>query len=345
MQTTDNSRDTNVNVFYLLCFTVIIANCSFSGAQESLQQTALERALAGEMVSLPGGSFDVTVWCREYIMGHADYVGPILGLKCTDSHEEVTSLSRGVGEAEASTRTVTVPGFKLGKYEVTVSRFRAFVEATGYRTDAERDADGYAGCVSEQSEGDWDWVPNRSWRDPGYPVEDDQPVACVSWNDAQAFIDWLNEKAGGNFRLPSEAEWEYAARAGSVTKYHFGDSESELCKYANHADRSTDFEWRNESCSDGVGRRAAAVGSYQPNGYGLYDMHGNVWEWVQDCWNDDYEGAPTDGSAWTGGDCGRRVVRGGAWGLNARHLRSANRDWNDRTDRSSNVGFRLAQDE
>ncbi|MDE0156946.1 MAG: formylglycine-generating enzyme family protein [Gammaproteobacteria bacterium] len=311
----------SVNIVYLLCFTIVIAGCSFAKKQAAWQQTALERELAGEMVSIPAGTF------------------------------RMGDLSGAGWDDEEPVRSVTVPAFRLGKYEVTVSRFRAFVEATGYRTDAERDADGYAGCFSEQSEGYWDWVPNRSWRDPGYPVEDDQPVACVSWNDAQAFINWLNEKAGGNYRLPSEAEWEYAARAGSTTEYYFGDSESELCRYANHADRSTYFNWRNESCSDGVGNLAAVVGSYHPNGFGLYDMHGNVWEWVQDCWHDNYEGAPTDGSAWTNGDCSRRVVRGGAWYGLAGDLRSANRSRGDRADRHGYggggglVGFRLAQDE
>ena len=305
----------SVNVVYLLCATIVIAGCSFAKKQAARQQMALERELAGEMVAIPAGTF------------------------------RMGDLSGEGWDDEEPVHSVTVPAFRLGKYEVTVSRFRAFVEATGYRTDAERDADRYAGCASEQSDGMWDYVPNRSWRDPGYPVEDDQPVACVSWNDARAFINWLNEKAGGNYRLPSEAEWEYAARAGSATEYYFGDSESELCRYANHADRSTYFNWRNEFCSDGVGNLAAVVGSYQPNGFGLYDMHGNVWEWVQDCWNDDYEGAPTDGSAWTGGDCGRRVIRGGSWDDGARLLRSASRSGSGRSLRGNDVGFRLAQDE
>ena len=96
---------------------------------------------------------------------------------------------------------------------------------------------------------------------------------CVSWNDAEAFVEWLGAQTGQAFRLPTEAEWEYAARAGSTTQYHFGNSESQLCRYGNHADSSTDFSWRNESCSDGVGKRTAVVGRYQPNSYGLYDLY------------------------------------------------------------------------
>ena len=167
---------------------------------------------------------------------------------------------------------------------------------------------------------------------------------CVSWNDAEAFVEWLGAQTGQAFRLPTEAEWEYAARAGSTTKYHFGNSESQLCRYGNHADSSTDFDWRNKSCSDGVGKRTAAVGRYQPNSYGLYDVHGNVWEWLADCWNDSYAGAPSDGRAWTLGDCSLRVVRGGSWYLVPRNLRSASRYRYTRSNRFDFIGFRLVQD-
>ena len=285
-------------------------------ALERQRQAAEEKArqLAGDMVSIPGGSFRM---------------GDLSG--------------EGV-DAERPVHSVTVPAFKLGKYEVTVGQFRRFVEATGYRTDAERNADGNAGCYSNTSGDEWDWVSGRSWRNPGFSVGDEHPVECVSWNDAQAFIEWLAAQTGEAFRLPSEAEWEYAARAGSSTTYHFGNSESQLCRYGNHADTSTDFDWRNKSCSDGVGKRTAAVGRYQPNSYGLYDVHGNVWEWVQDCWNGTYRGAPTNGRAWTSGDCSQRMIRGGSWHVNPWNLRSALRYWFPRSYRGYIVGFRLAQD-
>ena len=166
----------------------------------------------------------------------------------------------------------------------------------------------------------------------------------MSWNDAQAFVKWLNGKAGGNFRLSSESEWEYAVRAGSSTKYHFGNDESQLCRYDNHADPSADLGYGNESCSDGVGKRTAEVGRYQPNSFGLYDMHGNVREWTEDCWNGSYAGAPSDGSAWTSGDCGRRVIRGGSWYDYPSLLRSSSRSGAARSYRYVNIGFRLAQD-
>ena len=189
-------------------------------------------------------------------------------------------LSGEGDEDERPVHTVTVPAFRMGKYEVTFAQWDACV------------ADGGCGGYRPDDEG---WGRGN------------RPVINVSWDDAQLFIDWLNDKTGGNFRFPTEAEWEYAARAGSTTKYHFGDSESQLCRYANHADSSTDYSNINKTCSDGVGKRTAAVGRYQPNAFGIHDMHGNVWEWVEDCWNDSYIGAPSDGGTWASGDCTQHV--------------------------------------
>ena len=279
---------------------------------ERKRQEALKLELAGEMVSIPGGTF------------------------------RMGDLSGEGDDDEKPVNSVTVPAFSMGKHEVTVGRFRRFVEETEYRTDAERNAEGKEGCLIYTKDG-WGWTWGRSWRNPGYAVGDDQPLACVSWNDAQAFIAWVTEKTGEAFRLPTEAEWEYAVRAGSTTKYHFGNSDAQLCRYANHADDSTDYSDRNKSCSDGVDERSATVGRYQPNSYGLYDMHGNAWELVEDCWNENYQGAPSDGSAWTSGDCSQRVVRGGSWGATPKYLRSSSRLRNPNTFRSAGLGFRLAQ--
>ena len=266
-----------------------------------------ERALAGELVLIPGGKF---------LMGDDD--------------------RDGWGD-EMPAHRVTVPGFRLGKYEVTVGQFRRFVEATGYRTDAERDADQdtdeyafeHVGCRIYSGSYIFGNTSGRSWRDD--TIEEDQPVACVSWNDAQAFMKWLAEQTGKPYRLPTEAEWEYAARAGSTTEYSWGDDIGE-----NRANcRGCGGEWDDE-------HRSAPVGSFPANAWGLHDMHGNVWEWVQDCWNDSYVGAPADGSAWKVGDCSRRVFRGGSWYFEPRALRSALRHWGDRYYIST--GFRLAQD-
>ena len=209
---------------------------------------------------------------------------------------------------------VRVASFELSKYEVTFEEYDRFIAATGRR-----------------SPGDQGWGRGR------------RPVIDVSWDDAVAYTKWLSEQTGERYRLPSEAEWEYAARAGSTTKYHFGNDESQLCRYGNHADTSTDFDWRNMACSDGVGKRTATVGSYQPNAFELHDMHGNLWEWVQDCWNDTYQGAPADGTTWTIGDCERRVLRGGSWLFRPGDLRAADRSWDSSGVRYSYIGFRVAR--
>ena len=259
--------------------------------------------LAGEMVSIPGGTFR---------MGDLSGEGAL---------------------AELPAHSVTVPAFRLGKYEVTVGQFRRFVEATGYRTDAERDTGGAAGCDTYTGDS-WDWTAGRSWRNPGFSAGDDHPVTCVNWNDAQAYVEWLSAETGGHYRLPTEAEWEYAARAKSTTKYNWGN----------------DIGSNRANC-DGCGSRwddeqTAPVGSFPANAWGLHDIHGNVWEWVQDCGNIGYyDGAPSDGSAWESGDCDYRRLRGGGWYNDARHLRSAYSYGGLRAYRSHSVGFRLAQDQ
>ena len=170
-----------------------------------------------------------------------------------------------------------------------------------------------------------------------------RPVINVSWDEAVRYAQWLSRETGENYRLLSEAEWEYAARAGSTKKYHFGNDTAELCRYANHADAGTDYEWRNTACSDGVGKQTAVVGSYAPNAFGLYDMHGNVWEWVQDCWSNHYMWAPRHGEARLEGDCSMRVLRGGAWGYEPESLRAAFRTPLSTQQRSNDIGFRVAR--
>ncbi len=153
------------------------------------------------------------------------------------------------------------------------------------------------------------------------------PVENVSWDDAQVFVQRLSQRTGNKYRLPSEAEWEYAARGGSTTTYPWGNSDAELHVYA----------WFK-----GIANATNPVGLKNPNQFGLYDMLGNVWEWTQDCWNGNYKGAPTDGSAWTQEDCSRRVLRGGSMYNDPQFLRTANRSWYTTAFRISNYGFRVA---
>lgn len=264
---------------------------------------------------------------------------------------------KGVGEADENPRrSVYVARFALARHETTVEQFRRFAKATNYRTEAETDR--RHGCrtleytlnklsvTSGSWPWEWGWTLGQSWRNLEYAIEDDQPVVCVSWNDAQEYIRWLNKETSGGWRLPSEAEWEYAVRAGRTTLYHFGDNASHLCKYGNVADTTKLPDGSNipnrADCADGA-VYPTRVRSYLANDWELYDMHGNVWEWTEDCSNDSYEGAPKDASAWQSGDCSRRILRGGSWFSEPSHLRAAYRYRTDTDDRISNIGFRVAR--
>jgi formylglycine-generating enzyme required for sulfatase activity len=153
-----------------------------------------------------------------------------------------------------------------------------------------------------------------------------EAVIYVSYKDAKAYTVWLSRKTGRTYRLPSEAEWEYAARAGTTTRYHFGDS--------------INSSRANYGYNKGM---TVVIGSYPSNAFGLHDVHGNVWEWVEDCWHDSYAGAPSDTNIWKAGDCNRRVLRGGAWYNNPWAVRSANRSWDVIGYRSGNLGFRISR--
>ena len=232
-------------------------------------------------------------------------MGCVSGQNCDDDEKPVHDVR--IGSA-----------FALSVYEVTFAEWDACV------------SDGGCGGYRPDDEG---WGRGR------------RPAVNVSWTDALRYVSWLSRKTGEAYRLPSESEWEYAARAGSTTKYHFGNDESVLCRYGNHADAdaSTDYYLRNEACSDGIAKGTAPVGSYVPNAFGLHDMHGNVWEWTEDCWHASYAGAPADGSAWVSGNLGQRVLRGGFWGDAPRNLRAAIRNRFPISLRGNAIGFRVAR--
>ena len=225
--------------------------------------------------------------------------------------------------------------FALGKYEVTRGQFSRFVAATGHEAKGCRYWDG------DSVEND----PNRSWRDPGYEQSNNHPVACVSWEDAQAYIDWLRKESGENYRLPSEAEWEYAARAGTMTRYFWGDDADEGCSFANGGDEKLKEAtgWTHVlACNDGF-YGTAPVGSFRSNAFDLYDISGNVWEWIEDLYHESYDGAPSDGSPWVEGNNSARVLRGGSWDDEPRLLRSAYRVWDEPGYRDFISGFRVAR--
>ena len=237
----------------------------------------------------------------------------------------------GRDDDEGPVRRVTI-GYRLavGVKEVTRGEFARFVSETGRSM----------GDSCWVWDGEWKERSGRNWKSPGYSQTDEHPVVCVSWDDAKAYVRWLTGKTGESYRLPSEAEWEYVARAGTETARYWGEGESGQCRYANGADET--YGWSEAFCDDGHAS-TAPVGSFAPNGYKLHDVLGNVWEWTEDCWNESYTGAPSDGSAWESGDCSRRVLRGGSWLDEPRDLRSALRFRSPTGIRYNDLGFRVAR--
>jgi formylglycine-generating enzyme required for sulfatase activity/class 3 adenylate cyclase len=203
--------------------------------------------------------------------------------------------------------------FALGEFLVTRKQYAAFAAETGHQG---------SGCAVLPLDGTsgWKFDPALSWRDPGFAQADNHPVVCVSWDDAIAYTSWLSKKTGRHYRLPSEAEWEYAARAGDTGGRYFGDAP--ICEFANVRDQSKK-KLRSTGqfleCNSGFSN-TSPVGSFPPNGFGLYDVLGNVWEWVEDCWGGSYGDAPGDGAARENALCGERVRRGGSWNSVERYL-------------------------
>jgi formylglycine-generating enzyme required for sulfatase activity len=240
---------------------------------------------------------------------------------------------------EGPRHRVTVKAFALGKFEVTVDQFAAFVGDTGHDMGSSCDI---------WLDGKWDLRPGYSFRNPGFAQSGSHPAACLSWDDAKAYLAWLSRKTEAGYRLPTEAEWEYAARAGTATRFHFGNDAKDYCRYGNGADQAARNSvlgakaWSVLACSDGHAY-TAPVGSYAANAFGLHDTLGNVFEWTEDCWNESFTGAPSDGSAWTSGDCGTRVQRGGAWGYPPDYLRTAVRGRQPQGYRYVNAGVRVAR--
>jgi formylglycine-generating enzyme required for sulfatase activity len=231
--------------------------------------------------------------------------------------------------------------FAAGKLHVTVGQFGVFVRETGYEASPKCRA--FAG-------GKWETSVSRSWRNPGFVQEPSHPAVCVTWDDAAAYVDWIAKKTGKPYRLPSEAEWEYAARGrtqpGAYPQFWFGDDDKASCRSGNGADQTIrDIPgWGSGRptvpCDDGYGYTSPA-GHYAPNAFGLYDMAGNAWQWTADCWHENYDGAPADGSAWTTACRRGHMHRGGSWASGPRDLRAAARF--GLIDEVDNVGFRVAR--
>ena len=240
----------------------------------------------------------------------------------------------GCRNSEYPSHTANVETFEIAQHEVTVGQFAKFVESTGYVTDAEKES---KGCVHKDLDTDghpYVMNPEYSWKQPGYEQNEGYPVSCVSWNDAQAYIAWLSQETKTVYRLPSEAEWEHAARGGKSTAYFWGSVASH--DQANYSGVGGLDKWEF----------ASPVGRFPANKFSVQDTAGNLWEWVQDCWHKNYNHAPSDGSAWET-DCHGshfRVRRGGAWDANVIGIRTAIRSRGAEGDRSHVYGFRVARD-
>lgn len=234
-------------------------------------------------------------------------------------------------------RHVEVRAFAIGKFEVTRREFSAFLQDTGYAAPT-KCRTWENGASANRSD--------RSYLDPGYAQGAMHPAVCVSWHDASAYARWLSGVTGHSYRLPSEAEWEFAARGGSDRRFFFGSDLNGICAFDNIGDataRSRWPHWETADCSDGR-VFTAPVGSFRGNPFGLFDVYGNVREWVQDCWHSTYHNAPSDSRAWLKGDCRVRTVRGGSWDIKSSLVSSSWRGKLPAGHRDFLYGFRVARD-
>jgi formylglycine-generating enzyme required for sulfatase activity len=268
-----------------------------------------------QMVVIPAGSFTMGSSAQEQALANA------VGMPATQTSRESPQHS------------VSIKSFAAGKYAVTKGEFAKFVNAKGYQTKAEQ-GDGCFGWIGTE----WKKDKAYSWRNAGFAQGDDHPVVCVSWNDAQAYAQWVSQTSGKPYRLLSEAEREYAARGNTQTAFWWGKSIS-----TSQANYDGNYSY-NGSAKGTYHQATVPVSSFGANPFGLYNVHGNVWEWTEDCFHDNYSGAPSDGSAWTTGcSITARVLRNGSWNDYPVILRSANRDRESPDGRNHLLGFRLAR--
>ena len=306
----------------------------FSPAAEEVAKQRVADLGGGVKMSL------VLIPAGTFTMGSTEAEIKAVQARMTQSKEDVPD------HHEKPAHKVTISkDFYMGKHEVTVGQFRRFVEATRYRTDAEKDTESKGVFVNAGGEGKF--AEDACWRNPYFKQTDDHPVVCVSWNDARAFMDWLNaidktRPPGWTYRLPAEAEWEYACRAGSTTWYQWGDDPDKGKGWCNGMDltgkrafpQANAFNW-----DDGY-LTTAPVGSFKANGFRLHDMHGNVFEWCQDSYGRYVGGGGQTDPTGPVSDKDR-VMRGGDWHCHPGNLRSAARAWLRPAFRFDWLGFRV----
>ncbi len=322
----------------VLVAAVVLGGCSTPATPDAPVVKVIENSLGMKLVLVPAG---------EFLMGSDEAPDSLARDYPAYEHKRFVELS---DEAPAHPVRITRP-FLLGQHEVTVGQFRRFLEASGYTPESEADGTGgygynptYDPSTTVRGDAFQGRDPMYSWRDPGFPQGDDHPVLNVTWNDAVAMSQWLSKQEGRRYRLPTEAEWEYACRAGTRTRYYSGDDPRSLLKVANTFDAEAARNWPRWQAyalegSDGYAF-TAPVGRFEPNALGLHDMLGNAWEWVADWHDENYAAAPVadppgpvDGTV--------RVRRGGSWHTWALYARCGYRNWNAARTRYTLLGMRL----
>lgn len=322
------------------------SSCLSGACFAALISTSLPSFAASPVSAKPGESFTDCQGCAEMVVIPAGKA--LLG---TGEEEAVREkLPPGEARAEGPQYPVMIAKpFAIGRYEVTLAQYRVFATESG-RPDGD-------GCMTyDMTPGAGFKLrkdPQASWRDlksTSFKQNETYPVVCVTWTDAQAFAEWMSKRTGAKYRLPSQTEWEYAARGGTTTARYWGDGREKTCKNANVADYngSGRFSWAHDPevhfmCLDSA-RIGYDVGGYTPNPFGLFDVLGNVWEWTQDCMTPTTQAIPRRGKAAGGKSCAQRVIRGGSFAPYPRQVRSGARLPADPAERSFLIGFRLVRD-
>ena len=314
----------------------------FSSRAAQARPAVIENSLGMRLVRIPAG---------EFVTGSDEPLETLARTYPQYAPEDLQALSD-----EAPPHVVHITrAFYLGQHEVTVDQFRLFVERSGYVPESVADGTGgygynptYDPATSARGERFEGRNPRYSWRNPGFPQAGDHPVVNVTWNDAVAMARWLSEREGVRYRLPSEAEWEYACRAGTSTRYNTGDEPAGLIGSASLLDLDTVQRWPQRlpfalPAHDGHAF-TAPVGSFASNAFGLSDMHGNVWEWVADWYGEHYYRESPREDPTGPADGAMHVRRGGSWATSALYLRSSYRNWNTAQTRYTLVGIRLLRE-
>lgn len=327
------THDTRLKFKMALLAGLLFASASVIRANGALAaETGAPKGEMGRWIESVTGMIFVRIPAGCYFMGQSD--------------SEKKLLTQAVGRElyleqygdEVPRHEVCVDGFWLGKFEVTVAQYDTFVRAADY--DSQNENTNFQWFEDQTAPEALDTPLNDI---PGFKPGAVHPVVRVTWQDAKAMAEWLTRNSPGRYRLPTEAEWEYAARAGTTTIRFWGDAPDSACRYANVADKAAKTVWPDWSvhdCNDGYAA-LSPVGSFRPNAFGLHDMLGNVWEWCEDVYSADaYEHRPKSNPSHSAGTL-IHVLRGGGWSVAQRGIRCANRDWDLINRRDEGIGFRL----